>query len=124
MARSQWIQALTKGIRERSTDFRFENFGSQKVPHPPLQQQAAIVRFLDHADRRFRRYIRTKERLIGLLEEQKQAIIHEAVTGRIDIRTGQPYPVLQAHRRGVAGTGANALGIKASQVGDTTAARL
>ena len=35
MARSQWIQALTKGIRERSTDFRFENFGSQQVPRPP-----------------------------------------------------------------------------------------
>ena len=52
----------------------------------------AIVRFLDHADRRIRRYIRAKERLIELLEEQKQAIIHQAVTGQIDVRTGQPYP--------------------------------
>ena len=33
-----------------------------------------------------------KEKLIALLEEQKQAIIHQAVTGRIDVRTGQPYP--------------------------------
>ena len=92
MARSQWIQALTKGIRERSTDFRFEDFGSQKVPHPPLPEQAAIVRFLDHADRRIRRYIRAKEKLIGLLEDQKRAVIHEAVAGRIDVRTGRPYP--------------------------------
>ena len=30
--------------------------------------------------------------LIALLEEQKQAIIHQAVTGRIDVGTGQPYP--------------------------------
>ena len=52
----------------------------------------AIVRFLDHADRRIRRYIRAKERLIELLEEQKQAIIHQAVTGQINVRTGQPYP--------------------------------
>ena len=59
---------------------------------PPLPEQAAIVRFLDHADRRIRRYIRAKEKLIALLEEQKQAIIHQAVTGRIDVRTGQPYP--------------------------------
>ena len=51
-----------------------------------------MVRFLDHADRRIRRYIRAKEKLIALLEEQKQAIIHQAVTGRIDVRTGQPYP--------------------------------
>jgi type I restriction enzyme S subunit len=80
MARSLWIQALAKGIRERSTDFRFEGFGSQPVPLPPLPEQVAIVRFLDHADRRIRRYIRAKQKLIKLLEEQKQAIIYGAVT--------------------------------------------
>ena len=62
------------------------------LPLPPLSEQAAIVRFLDHADRRIRRYIRAKQKLIALLEEQKQAVVHEAVTGRVDIRTGQPYP--------------------------------
>ena len=62
------------------------------VTLPPLLEQAAIVRFLDHADRRIRCYIRAKEKLIALLDEQKQAIIHQAVTGRIDVRTGQPYP--------------------------------
>ena len=61
-------------------------------PLPPLPEQTAIARFLDHADRRIRRYIRAKQELITLLEEQKQAIIHQAVTGRIDVRTGQPYP--------------------------------
>ena len=59
---------------------------------PPVPEQAAIVRFLDHADRRIRRSIRAKQKLIALLEEQKQAIIHQAVTGQIDARTGQPYP--------------------------------
>ena len=58
---------------------------------PPLPEQRAIVRFLDHADWRIRRCIRAKERLIELLEERKQAIIHQAVTGQIDVRTGQPY---------------------------------
>ncbi len=62
------------------------------VALPPLPEQTAIVRFLDHADRRIRRYIRAKEKLIALLEEQKQAFIDEAVTGRIDVRTGRPYP--------------------------------
>ena len=47
---------------------------------PPLPEQAAIVRFLDHVDRRIRRYIRTKQKVIKLLEEQKQVIIHRAVT--------------------------------------------
>ena len=59
---------------------------------PSLPEQMAIVRFLDHADRRIRRYIHAKQKLIALLEEQKQALIHQAVTGRIDVRTGQPYP--------------------------------
>ncbi len=51
---------------------------------PPLPEQAAIVRFLDHADRRIRRYIRAKQKLIKLLDEQKQAIIHRAVTRGLD----------------------------------------
>ena len=71
---------------------RPEDFKTIYVCVPPLSEQAAIVRFLDHADRRIRRYIGAKENLIALLEEQKQAVIHQAVTGRIDVRTGQPYP--------------------------------
>jgi type I restriction enzyme S subunit len=51
---------------------------------PPLPEQAAIVRFLDHVDRRIRRYIRAKQKLIKLLEEQKQAIILRAVTRGLD----------------------------------------
>ena len=62
------------------------------LPLPPVAEQTAIVRFLDHADRRIRRYIRDKQKLIALLEERKQAIVHQAVTGQIDVRTGQPYP--------------------------------
>jgi len=62
------------------------------LPFPPLPEQTTIVRFLDHADRRIRRYIRVKQKLIELLEEQKQAIIRQAITGRFDVRTGKPYP--------------------------------
>lgn len=51
---------------------------------PPLPEQLTITRFLDHADRLIRRYIRAKQKLIKLLEEQKQAIIHQAVTRGLD----------------------------------------
>ena len=50
------------------------------VAIPPVPEQAAIFRFLDHANRRIRRFIRAKQQLIALLEEQKQAFIHQAVT--------------------------------------------
>ena len=43
-------------------------------------------------DRRIQKYIRAKEKLIELLEEQKRVVVHDAVTGRIDVRTGKPYP--------------------------------
>ena len=69
-----------------------EDISKLPVPWPSLPEQTAIVRFLDHADRRIRRYIRAKQKLIALLEEQKQAIIHQAVTGQIDVRTGERYP--------------------------------
>ncbi len=51
---------------------------------PPPAEQAAIVRFLDYVDRRIRRYIAAKKKLIALLNEQKQAIIHRAVTRGLD----------------------------------------
>ena len=50
------------------------------LPYPPPDEQAAIVRYLDHADEIINRYISAKERLIALLEEQRQAVIHQAVT--------------------------------------------
>ena len=43
-------------------------------------------------DRRIQRYIRAKQKLTALLEEHKQAVIHQAVTGQIDVRTDRPYP--------------------------------
>ena len=50
------------------------------LPLPPHPEQAAIVRYLDHADRRIRRYVEAKRKLIALLEEEKQAIVNRAVT--------------------------------------------
>ena len=89
-----WVGSLVRGsTRDRVSR---SMLGSFLVPVPPLSEQTAIVRFLDHADRRIRRYIRAKQKMIALLEEQKQAMIHEAVTGQIDVRTGRPYPTYKA----------------------------
>ncbi|MCE2487301.1 MAG: hypothetical protein J4F42_17435 [Desulfurellaceae bacterium] len=85
------LQATANFIRD-GQDLNFENFCKVDVPFLPLPEQTAIVRFLDHADRRIQRYIRAKQKLMALLEEQKQALIHQAVTGKLDVRTGQPYP--------------------------------
>ena len=84
------LSPLYSGLRNTIPPSRFLGI---KTAIPPKDEQAAIVRYLDCvADRRIQRYIRAKQKLITLLEEQKQAIIHQAVTGQIDVRTGQPYP--------------------------------
>ena len=82
----------SKGIWISRLQLTDEAFLGAPFPLPPSQEQSAIVRYLDHVDRRIRRYIRAKQKLIKLLEEQKQALIHQAVTGQIDVRTGRPYP--------------------------------
>ena len=84
------LQSL--GVGTTFNELSRVRLGGFPLTVPPIAEQTAIVRFLDHADRRIRRYIRAKENLIALLKEQKQAIIHQAVTGQIDVRAGQPYP--------------------------------
>ena len=59
-------------------------FAGIKAPLPPPDEQSAIVRFLDHWNGRLEKAIRSKRRVIALLQEQKQAIIHKAVTKGLD----------------------------------------
>ncbi|MCI0435302.1 MAG: restriction endonuclease subunit S, partial [Gemmatimonadetes bacterium] len=71
-------QAFVGFLRVMAISSTIENVNGAKYANaelslPPLPEQSAIVRFLDHADRRIRRYIRAKQKLIKLLEEQKQA---------------------------------------------------
>jgi type I restriction enzyme, S subunit len=76
------LQVRSKGIWISRLQLTDESFLG--APVPPVDEQATIVRFLEYADQRIRRYIRTKQKLIKLLEEQKQAIIHQAVTRGLD----------------------------------------
>ena len=57
---------------------------SERVGIPPIEEQAAIVRCLDNAEEQIQAYIGAKQQLIALLEEMRQAIIHQAVTRGLD----------------------------------------
>ena len=71
------------------------------LPLPPVDEQAAIVRYLDAADQRIRAYVSAKERLIALLEEETAG---RHTPGR---HPGPgPQRETEALRRGVAGRGA------------------
>jgi type I restriction enzyme S subunit len=68
------------GITSDMWSLRPEHFKMIYTVLPPPDEQSAIVRFLDHANRKIDRFIRAKRKLIALLGEQKQAIIHRAIT--------------------------------------------
>jgi type I restriction enzyme, S subunit len=83
------IEAGVSGLMTFSTGstygaVRVGDVGVQPIPLPPPTEQAAIVRFLDWANGRLERAIRAKRKVIALLNEQKQAIIHRAVTRGLD----------------------------------------
>ncbi len=84
------LRAVTKHIEDQThgiiglVHITKPELGAVYVSVAPADEQSAIVRYLDHFDRRIRHYIRAKKKLIKLLEEQKQAIIHQAVTRGLD----------------------------------------
>ncbi|EDA5019783.1 hypothetical protein F9F36_04740 [Campylobacter upsaliensis] len=61
--------------------------GNFKIPLPPLQEQKEIAEFLDSKCEKIQNYIDKKQKLITLLQEKKQALINEAVCGRVACHT-------------------------------------
>jgi type I restriction enzyme S subunit len=72
------------GVRVGQWDLTIAGMRQIPVLVPPPAEQAAIVRFLNWANGRLERAIRAKRKVIALLNEQKQAIIHRAVTRGLD----------------------------------------
>lgn len=80
----QRIKTASTGVVESRLRLYSDDLGRLELPLPPPAEQAAIVRFLDWAGGRLERTIRAKRKIIALLNEQKQAIIHRAVTRGLD----------------------------------------
>jgi probable type I restriction-modification system len=87
MARAGFIKSLYRGIRERSSDFRYETFAKLFLPIPPLTEQRAIVSYLDSKVGQIDTYVAKQTQQIELLKELKQAVIANAVTKGIDKKT-------------------------------------
>ena len=69
MARAGFIQSLYRGIRERSSDFRFDVFERQYLPVPPREEQDQIVRYLDWQVSKINRLIAAKRKEIERIQE-------------------------------------------------------
>ena len=78
------IQSLAKGIRERSTDFRYKEFGDLYYQQPPIEEQQSIASYLDQKCGEIDKLITLQEEMITKLQSYKQSVITEAVTKGMD----------------------------------------
>lgn len=69
------LSSTTTGLANLSGSI----IGNILIVVPPLDEQAAIVRFLDHVDRKIRRFIQAKRRLIELTNERLAALVEDAM---------------------------------------------
>lgn len=74
------VNKFSRGIVSNRNRLYWDEFKQMPSAFPPTEEQTRIADFLDAHGRLAARLIRNKRRLIGLLNEQKQAIINRAVT--------------------------------------------
>lgn len=75
------IYGYGSGLRQ---NLNFSHFKRMSIAVPPEAEQVEIIRFLSWANARLERAIQSKIKVIALLNEQKQAIIHRAITRGLD----------------------------------------
>ncbi len=81
------IDVFSRGIVPDRNRLYWESFKQMPSVYPPLDEQRLIVRFLDWHGAQTAKLVRAKKKIIALLNEQKQAIIHRAVTRGLDLNT-------------------------------------
>ncbi len=86
MSNTRYIESLSKSIRERTTEFRWNTWKTQKFPNPQLTEQTQIVEYLDEQTQKIDSTIEKETQRIELLKEYRQSLISEVVTGKIDVR--------------------------------------
>ncbi len=85
MAKKGFIQSLYRGIRERSSDFNFQVFGKQYLVVPPLSEQKEIVAYIEKKVSSIDSQIASIENQIANLNEYKQSLISDVVTGKVKV---------------------------------------
>lgn len=77
------VDGYSRGIVKDRNRLYWQDFKRMPSCVPPLEEQNAIVRFLDWKFGQFSRLIRNKQKLIQLLQEQKKLVVNKAVTNGV-----------------------------------------
>ncbi len=85
MGKNGFILSLYRGIRERSSDFRFDTFAKQWLPVPPIDEQRSIVSYITERTAKIDILIEKLNKEIECVKEYKQRLISDVVTGQIKV---------------------------------------
>lgn len=85
MAYGDVFMALATGIRVRSCDLRWNKLAELFYPVPPIEEQNAIVEYIDRIISEVNAIIATKKEQISTLEAYKKSVIFEYVTGKKEV---------------------------------------
>lgn len=78
------LQTRSKGVWLSRLQLSDLSFMDMPILVPTEDEANAIVKFLDHVTRRLNRVVQAKQKVIALLNEQKQVIIQRGVTRGLD----------------------------------------
>lgn len=81
MSKRGWIEALSRSIRERTSEFRWSDASAQFLPIPSRAEQDAIAEFLDRETAQIDALIAKQEELVETLSERRKSLITFYVTG-------------------------------------------
>ena len=85
MGKNGFILSLYRGIRERSSDFRFDTFANLWLPVPPIEEQKQIVAHIKDKISKIDKLIANINKEIEGIKEYKQRLISDVVTGQIKV---------------------------------------
>jgi type I restriction enzyme S subunit len=81
-------QMMSSGYGGTKVQLSLDDVRNVWLAVPPLDEQQEIAAFLDRKLSQIDRQIALIDQLDALLQQQRKAIIHEAVTGKIDLSEG------------------------------------
>lgn len=84
----QLLQTCVTGIRE-GQNINYSVLGNNFIPVPPIEEQKAIVEYIESKTNKIDTMIEALKAEIDRLTEYKQRLISDVVTGQIDIRGEQ-----------------------------------
>ena len=90
MAYSDVFLALATGIRVRSCDLRWNKLAELFYPIPPIEEQNAIVAYINSVLQKANDVIADKKEQLAVLESYKKSLIYEYVTGKKSVLLTEP----------------------------------